>query len=149
MSAMAFLQNTHALVWLVIAIVLAGIEVASTSLGFILASFAAVVSCLLAIFSVNFEIQVVTFSVITILSLTIFRPRLVKWMHRGTKTLPGRAEFLVGNLGQVTDEISNGQGRITVLDQDWAARSVIDLKSGTAVKVVGHDGIVLIVEAVK
>jgi len=146
---MVELQSSYALVWLVIAIILGCIEVVSTSLGFILASFAAVISCVLAVRHFNFETQVISFAVITVLSLTVFRPGLVRLMQRGTKNLPGRAEALVGQSGQVTDEITNGQGRITVLDQDWSARSLSNLKSGTAIRVVGHDGIVLLVEEVK
>jgi inner membrane protein len=147
---MAFLlQNSHALVWLVIAIVLAAIEIISTSLGFILASFAAIVACVLAATGIAFEIQVISFSVITILTLTIFRPKLLKLLHRGTIKLPGRAEALVGSVGHVTNEFVSGQGRITVLDQDWSGRANLDLKIGTSVRVVGHDGIVLVVEEVK
>jgi membrane protein implicated in regulation of membrane protease activity len=146
---MPIFENSYTVVWLVIAIAFAGIEVLTTSLGFILASFAALVATSLAWRGFGFEAQVLTFAVITIVSLGLFRPRLLRLMQTRTAKMPGRAEALVGQMGIVTDAIEAGQGRVLVLDQDWAAKSERVIKSSAAIKVVGHDGIVLIVEEVK
>ncbi len=80
--------------------------------------------------------------------MSIFE-RLLRFMQTRTARLPGRAEALVGQTGQITVAIQNGHGRVLVLDQDWAARAQGDIRSGAVVKVIGHDGIVLVVEEVK
>ena len=72
---------------------------------------------------------------------------------RGTAThIPGRAEALVGKTGETTMDFDHGQGRVTVIGEDWAARSQNNskgnLRSGTPIRVVGHDGITLIIEQI-
>ena len=59
--------------------------------------------------------------------------------------MPSRTEPLVGRHGQVTHDIDPtlGTGRINVGGEDWAARSAEPLPSGTRIRVVAADGIVL------
>jgi membrane protein implicated in regulation of membrane protease activity len=59
--------------------------------------------------------------------------------------VPTRTEPLVGRHGQVTHDIDPtlGTGRINVGGEDWAARSGEAIPTGTKVRVIGADGIVL------
>jgi membrane protein implicated in regulation of membrane protease activity len=59
--------------------------------------------------------------------------------------VPSRTEPLIGRHGLVTHDIDPtlGCGRITVSGEDWAARSTEVIPTGTKVKVIGADGIVL------
>ena len=63
----------------------------------------------------------------------------------GGQGVPSRTDPLIGRHGQVTDDIDPtiGTGRINVAGQDWAARSQESLPTGTRVRVVAADGIVL------
>jgi membrane-bound serine protease (ClpP class) len=59
--------------------------------------------------------------------------------------VPSRTESLVGRQGLVTHDIDPtlGTGRINVGGEDWAARCAEPLATGTTVRVMGADGIVL------
>jgi len=56
-----------------------------------------------------------------------------------------RTDPLIGRHGQVTHDIDPvlGTGRVVVSGEDWAARSSEAIATGTRVRVVGADGIVL------
>jgi len=54
-----------------------------------------------------------------------------------------------GRTFTVSESIVNGRGKIIVGDSVWQASSDSDIKEGTTVKVIGGDGAVLKVEAVK
>jgi membrane protein implicated in regulation of membrane protease activity len=57
---------------------------------------------------------------------------------------------MIGRDGLVTHDIDPtvGGGRVNVAGEDWAARSSEAIVSGTKVRVVGADGIVLEVKRV-
>jgi membrane protein implicated in regulation of membrane protease activity len=137
--------TTYAIVWLVIAIGLGSIEVMATSFVFMLAGLSALVPCLLATFGFQFETQVIVFAIVMILSLGLLRPPLLRKFNT-KKTMLGRTEALVGHKAEVTENFVHGSGRILVAGQDWAARGKDDFIIGRKVKVVGADGIVLLVE---
>jgi membrane-bound serine protease (ClpP class) len=54
-------------------------------------------------------------------------------------------EALSGAEGE-TVAWQGGEGRVRVKGEIWRARSRVELASGVRVKVVAHDGLVLIVE---
>ena len=57
-----------------------------------------------------------------------------------------RGARVVGETVVVTQAIEGGQGRVRLGDGEWLARGV-DAPVGTRLRVTGHDGVVLIVEA--
>jgi len=63
----------------------------------------------------------------------------------GGQGLPSRTDPLIGRHGQVTHDIDPtlGTGRINVGGEDWAARCAEPIPTGTKVRVVAADGIVL------
>jgi len=138
--------TSYAIVWLVIAIALGIIEIMVTSFIFMLAGLSALVPCILASFGFSFETQVIFFAVAMILSLGLLRPPLLRKFN-SKKTLPSRTESHFGNIGEVIEDFVNGNGRIIVDGQDWAARGKSNFNVGQKVKVVGADGIVLLIEA--
>ena len=88
-------------------------------------------------------VQIGTFVVVLTVSIVVLRARMLdRVVGRG---VPSRTEPLIGRHGQVTHDIDPtlGTGRINVAGEDWAARSAEVILSGTKVRVVGADGIVL------
>jgi membrane protein implicated in regulation of membrane protease activity len=59
-----------------------------------------------------------------------------------------RGGRLVGEVVQVTQAIANGHGRVRQGDGEWLVRGP-DAPVGAQVRVVGHDGAVLVVEPVQ
>jgi membrane protein implicated in regulation of membrane protease activity len=133
-----------ALAWITLAIVAAIVEVSIPHFGVIFVSLAAVVAAAGAFVGLGAAAQVVTFAVVLGGSLALLRPRIMARLSGGPG-VPSRTDALIGQNGVVTHDIDPtiGAGRVNVGGQDWAARSPAPLATGTRVRVVGADGIVL------
>lgn len=136
--------ESAAVVWVTIAIVAAIIEISIPHLGVIFVSLAAMGGGLASLLGFGVPVQIVAFIVVLGSSLSILRPRMIARLGVAPG-VPSRTEALLGVKGVVTQDIdpTMGSGRVNVGGQDWAARSVRPLSSGTTVRVVGADGIVL------
>ncbi len=132
--------------WILVALAMAIIELLTPMFGFIFVTGAALLAALAAALEMGVGVQVIAFSVVLILLLVLLRPHLVKKLSRSVG-VPSRMERLVGLEGQVTHEIDpmRGAGRVHVGDEDWSARAATPIPAGTRVRVVGADGIVLLV----
>jgi membrane protein implicated in regulation of membrane protease activity len=127
-----------------IAVLAAIIEISLPTFGVIFVSLAAMGGVLAAFFDFGAPVQIVAFIIVLGVSLSLLRPRIIASLGV-TPGVPSRTEALLGAKGVVTQDIDPmvGAGRVNVGGQDWAARSVKPLSSGTTVRVVGADGIVL------
>lgn len=132
-----------ALMWIVVAIVAGVVELSIPHFGLIFVSAAAVVAAGASAFGAGFVLQLLLFTVTLVASLSMLRPLFVKKLHG--PGVPSRTDALIGREGIVTEPIDpiSGTGRVNVGGQDWAARSGASVASGTVIRVVGADGIVL------
>ncbi len=132
-----------ALAWLVVAIVAAIIEVSIPHFGCVFISAGALAAAAAAALSAGLSAQLAVFAVVLILSFGVLRRRLVTRL--GGPGVPTRTEHLIGKDAVVTQDIDPvvGAGRVNVGGEDWAARSIGAVASGTQVRIVGADGIVL------
>jgi membrane protein implicated in regulation of membrane protease activity len=148
-TSIAELGSHPWIVWILIALASAMIEIATPSFGFIFASLAGVVAALASTW-VGVPAQIAVFAVVLVASLVVLRPRLIEKFHVHDNKMPSsRSQALVGKAGQVTEAIDpvTGRGRVTVEGEDWAARSSSPLGVGSVIQVDGSDGIVLVVNA--
>jgi membrane protein implicated in regulation of membrane protease activity len=131
------------LFWLGIALLAAILEVSVPHFGCAFISAGAVVAAGAAFLGFGVPVQVGTFVVVLTVSIAALRARLLDRV--GGQGVPTRTEPLVGRHGQVTHDIEpvTGTGRVNVGGEDWAARSAEAISTGTRVRVVGADGIVL------
>jgi len=132
-----------ALSWLGLALVAAIIEVSVPHFGCAFISAGAIAAAAAAFLGFGVAVQIGTFVVVMSVSLWALRARLLD--QAGGHGVPSRTEPLIGRHGQDTHDIDPtlGTGRVTVGGEDWAARSPEAISSGTKVRVVGADGIVL------
>ncbi len=138
-----WVSELSALVWLAVAFVSAIVEVSVPHFGFAFVGAGAVVAAALAFFGFSVPMQLAAFVVVMTASIVLLRSGLLAAISgRG---LPSRVEPLVGRQAVVTQDIDPmlGTGRITVGGEDWAARSADTIATGTTVRIVGADGIVL------
>lgn len=136
-------SELSALVWLAVAFVSAIVEVSIPHFGFAFVGVGAIVAAAAAFFGVSVQWQLAAFVVVLTVSLVLLRSRLLAGISgRG---VPSRTQPLIGRQGLVTQNIEPtlGTGRINVGGEDWAARSPEPIPTGTTVRVVGADGIVL------
>jgi membrane protein implicated in regulation of membrane protease activity len=131
------------LFWLGIALLAAILEVSVPHFGCAFISAGAVAAAAAAFFGFGVPVQIATFVVVLTVSIAALRARLLDRV--GGRGVPSRTEPLIGRHGQVTHEIDPvlGTGRVIVAGEDWAARSAEAISTGTRVRVVGADGIVL------
>ena len=131
------------MVWVMIAIASAIVEVSVPHFGMIFASLGAAAAAAAAALGLGLPLQVVAFVVVLGASLAVLRPRLMG--NTSAPGVPSRTAALLGHEGVVTQDIDSalGAGRVNVGGQDWAARAAAPIATGTRVRVTGADGIVL------
>jgi membrane protein implicated in regulation of membrane protease activity len=129
--------------WLTVAFVAAILEVSIPHFGSAFVSAGAIAAAAAAYLGFPLPLQVGTFVVVLIVSLVGLRSTLVGKL--GGRGVPSRTDALIGRHGIVTHDIdpTTGTGRVNVTGEDWAARSAGVVATGTRVRVVGADGIVL------
>ncbi|MDD4279338.1 NfeD family protein [Candidatus Sumerlaeota bacterium] len=142
---------TIAVIWMCTALILLIIEIFTP--GFVIACFS--VGCLFAaatqLFSASTTIQVLAFSVGTILALFLLRPILLKRVQSKKQIHFTNISALAGKIGVVTQTFDDRlfEGRVRVGGDDWKARSTDKqtLAEGTTVRVISVNGVTLSVVA--
>lgn len=112
-------------IWIIVAVLLFIAEIftpaflaACLAIGCI---FAGIVSSL----DFGFKIQLIAFSIGTLISFFGARPFILKYGHKKSGDLKTNVDALVGKIGKVTVTIDNfnNQGRLTIEGDDWKAES--------------------------
>jgi membrane protein implicated in regulation of membrane protease activity len=138
-----FNLDSIALIWIVVAVIAAVVEISIPHFGLIFVTVAAVPAAILAASGFGAVSQSLAFIVVLALSLLLLRPRMVSKL--GSRGVPSRTDVLLGREGVVTHDIETtvGAGRVNVGGEDWAARAATPIPAGTRVRVMSADGIVL------
>jgi membrane protein implicated in regulation of membrane protease activity len=112
--------DTPVIVWVMLAIVTAVVEVSIPHFGVIFASLGAAAAAATAALGFGTPVQLVVFVVVLVASLALLRPRLVG--RADTPGIPSRTDALIGREGLVTHDIDPtvGAGRVNVGGEDWA-----------------------------
>ena len=129
-------------IWLALAVILAIIEMSTTSL----VSIWFVMGSLFA-FGVSFITdsvitQMVVFIVVSATALAFTRPLVKKHIHK--ETVPTNADMIIGKTALVTQAITvDNKGRVTVDGQSWLAQADMPLAVGDHVIVEKITGVTL------
>lgn len=139
--------DSPAVIWVIVAVIAAVVEISIPHFGLIFVTLAALVAAALAGAGFGAIAQSVAFIVALALCLLLIRPRMVSKL--GSQGVPSRTDTLIGREGLVTVDIDAtlGAGRVNVGGEDWAARASSPLPAGARIRVVAADGIVLEVVA--
>lgn len=135
--------------WLIAGLVLAVAEMVIPGVFLIwFAAAALIVGLLTAALPIGVPLQVVLFVMLSLAS--VFAGR--RFLHRhpiqsADPLLNRRGAQLVGRQVVVTQAIEGGSGRVRCGDSEWLAQGP-DVPVGARMTITGHDGAVLIVEAV-
>ena len=133
--------------WLAIGLVLAVAEMAIPGVFLIWMAGAALITGLVAwLAPIGLPLQIVLFAVLSILA--VFTGKRLLKQHPIVAADPKmnqRGERVVGETVVVTQALEGGTGRVRLGDSEWLAKGA-DAVVGTRLRVVGHDGVVLVVE---
>jgi membrane protein implicated in regulation of membrane protease activity len=136
--------------WLIIGLILLGLELVLPGGVFVWLGIAAIVTALIRfVVPMDWPHQIGVFGILGLMSL-LFWLRVVR-AHGGNGSdrplLNRRAERHVGEEIVLTEPIAGGFGRVPIGDTFWRVAGP-DLPAGRRIRVVGHDGPVLrVVEA--
>jgi membrane protein implicated in regulation of membrane protease activity len=134
--------------WLILALVLAGVEMLTPGFFAIWIGGAALVTGLvvLVISSMSWEGQLILFALLAAVSVLAWYKigRRVK-IATDDMTLNRRGDSLVGRTGDLVEPIVNGRGRVKIDDSVWRAEGS-DAPLGSKVTVTGVEGAILRVE---
>ena len=135
--------------WLVFGLLLVLAEIATAG-GFYIIFFglAAIVVGVLSSANLagNTAMQLLLFTVIAVVSLLLFRSRLLKWFQ--TDPQAPAVDQLVGEVAVVTEELTpGGVGKVELRGAAWSARTTAGaLPRGARCRVTRVDGLMLLVE---
>ena len=143
-------SQLSAIFWLVLAIALGILEVATFSLVSIWFALGAVVAIIPAALGASLGVQCLVFVSVAVLTLIFTRPFLQKVMKvRRVKT---NADSIIGMIGVVVEPIDNAasKGRVHINGLNWSARSEdgeqIDVGEQVLIKAI--QGVKVIVERI-
>lgn len=138
------------IIWLVLFIVMLGIEIATLGLTTIWFAGGALVATLVAAIDLPLYVQIPVFLVVSVVLLLFTRPIAQKYFNK--ERIKTNAESLVGQTAVVTESINNlkGMGKAVINGQEWTARSVDDsaeLQKETQATIVAIEGVKLVLRA--
>lgn len=138
--------------WLVVFVVLVGIELATLALTTVWFAGGAFAAFLVSLIGAGIELQLAAFLVVSFVLLFLTRPFAVRCINKNT--VKTNVEGLIGKTARVTQTIRNElEEGLAVLDgQEWTARSLEpdqEIPEGTMVRVEKIQGVKLIVTCAK
>lgn len=140
-------------IWLIAAIVLVILEIATAGFGVICFAIGAGSAALVAGLGGSFTWQIIVFAVVSLLTFIFLRPVVLRFLERKSKDVKTNADALVGRKGIVSERIDATQhiGRVAIDGDDWKAVSEDGsvIEKGESVEIVKLDSIVLTVKQLK
>lgn len=136
-----------ALLWFVVAAVLALAELAVGELTLLMLASGALVTSGVALFGVPLAVEIAVFTVFSVLFWIFLRPPLRKRMEKPL-VLDETPRALVGSRAEVVEDIVNGSGQVRFDGSLWSARALdpaSTISAGSHVTVYDIDGPVAVV----
>lgn len=133
------------LIWLILVILLALIEVATINLTTIWFVVSGIIALIASLFIGNYIIQFGIFVIVGVILLITTKPFLTKFikLHK----VRTNVDIIIGMIGVVTEKISkNKDGEVKVDGKIWTAYADNTIKKGDLVKVLEIKGVKIKVE---
>lgn len=137
--------------WLGAAAILIVIEIITMGLTTIWFAGGALVSAVMAAFSLPLWSQIIAFALVSVILLILTRPWALKYLN--SRTVRTNVDSLIGQTALVTQDIDNlnAKGQVKVKGQIWTARSISDdvqLHEGQKVTIESISGVKVIVKPI-
>ena len=140
-------------IWLIVAIVLVIIEIATAGFGVICFAIGAGFAALAAVLGVENAVwQIVIFAAVSFLTFLFLSPIAMRFLEKKSKDVKTNAEAIVGRKGVVSERIDATQhtGRVAIDGDDWKAVSEDGsvIEQGQTVEIVKLDSIIVTVKPI-
>ena len=146
-----YFTSNQWLIWVIISIVCLILELSSGDFFILCFAIGAAVAAIVAGCGLSLTWQIIVFAVISILSLLLVRPALIKKLHKPHRERLSNAEAMIGQEGRVSEPIeAGGFGRVAIDGDDWKALSADGsaIAKDTRVRVIKMDSIIVTVEPI-
>ena len=124
------------------------LEMAVPSMFFLNLAVAGFITALISLFVTSWIFLIVIFTVLSILSIALLRPLLLRKSTKEQQT--GMEGKYIGKVVKVIEPVDKYNGAITIYDERWEARTDSDeqIPVGSEVKIIKYDSLILTVERV-
>lgn len=137
---------------LIISVIFLLLEMFTPTLFFINLAFATAVCSLLAYLGYSKTILTFSFLVISIISIGLIRPLLLKKMN-GKAHQTGMEDKYIGKTAKVVQDVTAESGRVAIYGEEWQAHlpenSNETIPVGEMVQIISNDSIVFTVDKIK
>jgi len=138
--------------WIIVAVLLFIVEIFIPTFLATCLAIGCIAAGLFSFFDAGIKMQLVAFSVGTLVAFFGARPFMLKYAHRKSGMLKTNTDALVGKVGRVTETIdgSRNLGRVAVGGDDWKAEAENEaiINEGERVEVVKVDSTILFVKPI-
>jgi membrane protein implicated in regulation of membrane protease activity len=143
---MDWFEHNAWMVWLVLALVLGGIEMLSLSLVFVMLSGGALAALVTALLGGPAWLQGLVFAAVSVAMIAFVRPVAVKHMRPSIEDVRTNVARLVGAPATVVEPVDSARGLVKIGGDVWTARAERgEFLPGDVVKVVAIDGATAVV----
>ncbi len=143
-----FSQNLW-LAWMLVSILCLVLELTNGDFFIMCFAIGGVAAGIVSAFTDSLAVQIIVFSIATLLSIFFVRPVALKYFHKGGESRVSNAEAIIGRVGKVTERIeAGGYGRVKIDGDYWkaVANTREAIEEGMAVRVLKMDSIIVTVE---
>ena len=139
-------------IWIIISILLFIIEIFAPTFLAISVAIGCLSSGIVAYFGFDIKIQLIAFSIGTLISFFGVRPIMLKYFHKNSDNVKTNTDALVGRTGRVINTIDNSknQGRIMIDGDNWRAEAENNeiINEGDQIEVIKVNSTILIVKQI-
>ena len=136
------------LFWLILFIILALFELATTNLVSIWFAIGALITTFVSLINDNLMLNLAVFTISSLI-LLILTKKFVKKI-KNKEIVPTNLDLVIGKIGTVTEDILKDEiGEVKVLGKKWSAYSNKEIEEHSKVKVLSINGVKLKVEEIK
>ena len=135
--------------WGILGVIFVIIEMFTPFLFFLnlaIASF--ITASIVYVFNIDFQVQLVLFSILSFACLLCIRPLLLK--NKKSQAQTGIDAKYIGKDAKVVRKINKEGGRISIYGEEWNAKSHTEeeIEENEMVKIVSNDGLIMIVKKI-
>lgn len=115
---------------------------------FLSMSIGAFITAIVAVWTTSTTVLAITFTVMSVLSLLIFRPFLAKYQKTSKEDETGIEGKYIGKVAKVLKRIDKNSGAISIYGERWEARSMDDevFEENSEVEIVKNQSLVMYVK---
>ena len=134
-------------IWAGIGLIFLILEMTMPTMFFLNFSVGAFVAAVCSVYLPSWTALILIFVAVSLVSLLILRPLLVKKGHKSQET--GINAKYIGKTAKVIETVTKESGVISIYDERWEARSENKIPIGAKVEIERNDSLIMYVKEIK